>query len=312
MRIKELSTDDLLKLSVKGINAAFFQLIERSDLGERNKKLMNQAIPFRKARYKKFLLQKNDIDFKGSRNWLYNISQDLLSLPLRSISFPFLPNHFKGYIERTSRTIKIIDIKDSLLSGKIEDSPLPEILKKSKNWHRELLLSIVFHNIIYKGHHKIFNMREEDILSFIFDWDMGEASIKLNDKNSIETFKINKNLDIIFPLTKNNFQPLTYLTLDCLNSLKFDDQNYSYLLNIVRHFQKLNGMDNKILDENILNFPKKIGNLSIYTLFPLIKSGSIKKKLILAESLGLKNLYSLSILKNFKFLRDKEVIKLLN
>ena len=120
MRIKELSTDDLLKLSVKGINAAFFQLIERSDLGERNKKLMNQAIPFRKARYKKFLLQKNDIDFKGSRNWLYNISQDLLSLPLRSISFPFLPNHFKGYIERTSRTIKIIDIKDSLLSGKIE------------------------------------------------------------------------------------------------------------------------------------------------------------------------------------------------
>ena len=61
---------------------------------------------------------------------------------------------------------------------------------------------------------------------------------------------------------------------DFLNSIKFDDRQISFIFNLLRHFPKLNNMGDKVLGDDVLVYPKKIGNLSIFSLFPLIKTSS--------------------------------------
>ena len=333
MRINELHSRNLLSLALYDIDCAFIELFSRSEsIGGQHTSLLNQ-VKNSYPRYKKIINSDFDIDYVKNRNHLYNIPKDILRLPLKSIVFPTLSPRYRNSISSLDRDIKVGDIlniisaiskEKNAWSNKnsfwadidaFKSEAVSIKITSTNDWQNEIKTAIIFHSINFKGYNDIYHNKNRDSITYLFD----------DERPIEENIKIIKNLDNFFPQEFFKFYPIhrifrSYensriqdifdISLDALKSIGFNSSQISYITKLIGLLPRLYDLEDKKFDFSQGRLPDRIGNLSIYTLSPLIlDQKALLKKIDTLHKLGSRSLNSMIALLFWKQLNSVDVIK---
>lgn len=328
MRIKELNSRSLLSLALYEIDCAFIELFSRSEsIGGVHTSILNQ-VKSSNPRYKKIINSDFEFDYVKNRNYLYNIPKEILRLPLKSIAFPTLSPRYRNLILSLERNIKVGDILNIISAISKEKNVWSDIdalnseavsvkITGINDWQNEIKTAIIFHSINFKGYNNLYHNKNKDSITYLFD----------DEKPIEENIKIIKNLDNFFPKEFFKFYPIhrifrSYedsaiqdifdISLDAIKSIGINSSQVTYMTKLIGLLPRLYDLENKKFDFSQSRLPDHIGNLSIYTLSPLIKDQkALLKKIDKFHKLGSRSLNSMVVLLFWKQLNSGDILNYL-